>query len=128
MVYVWKKANGRIVSFGELSFVVEGDDYIEEFQGSMEDYAGRFKLSADKLQIIADGQDEAIVTVSSNSGQATISVNVNGVVVDVEMVGGQGQLPPITAETTGGILIKPADETVFCSAGEGLLGIFAQEV
>ncbi len=123
MIYILKQA-GVIVGFGETPFVLGEDQTQSMVDATMEDYAGRFRLTADKYTIQADGVDQAIVSLYSNAAPM-IDVLVNGVTVTVYLTSGTGQLPPITSEVAGTFEVKPSDETIFSRAGEGTLTINA---
>ena len=125
MIYVLRQ-NGRIVGYGEMPFVTGEGQTQETFDGTITSYAGRFKVAASKTSIIANGTDEAIVTLYSNAGAGSIDVAINDLVVAVSISNGQGTLPPITSDVAGSITVKPADETVYSAAGEGSLMVVAQ--
>jgi hypothetical protein len=126
MVYILKQS-GRIVGFGETPFVTGEGQTQETFDGTLAGYAGRFRLVANKTSIIANGTDEAIVTLHSNVGAGSIDVAINDLVVVVSISNGQGTLPTITSDVAGSITVKPADETLYSAAGEGQVRIVAQE-
>jgi len=127
MIYVWKDASGNILSFGETPFVLSGAETQEQIETTMSAYENRFRLTADKYQIVADDVDEAIVTLYSNSGESSIDVDVNGATVTVSLTAGVGTLPPISSEVVDSIIIQPADKTLFSASGNGSLVIQAVE-
>ncbi len=124
MLYILKDG-GRIVGWGETEFVTGAGQTQETFEGTMEAYAHRFHLEADKTTIEADGVDQAIITLTSNVGISPIDVDVNGVTVSVTLTDGVGTLPPITSLTPGVIVVKTTDETLYSAAGEGLVMVEA---
>ena len=150
-LYIWKLSDNTIASVGTTPFVLGTGETQEEIlveqqtemQGEIEviietpeqallramgEYAGRLILSANKSTILADDTDEVIVTVQTSTAASSIDVDVNGVPVTVTITGGSGELPPITADTPGEIVIKPADETAYSAAGQGGLVIIAEDV
>lgn len=128
MVYVIRKANGTIKSYSEKDDdVLLNGETREMFDGLMADYAGRFRLLTNKTSIIANGVDQAIVTITTNTAAQSIEVLINDFSATVPITDGQGNLPPITAETGGVIIIEPADQTRYCAAGNGRLVIEAME-
>jgi len=128
MLYILKE-NDNIVGFGKTPFSLVANQTQETLNDvSLNDYAGRFALSADKTSIQADDSDSATVTLSTSTAASSIDVDVNGVTVSVSLSDGVGVLPPITAETAGTIRIKPADETQYSAAGNGSISITAVEV
>lgn len=129
MINVVYKEDGTIKTFGAgdgADWVLEPGETLETYDMTPEEFAGRFYLIADKTQIAADGTDEAVVTLYSNAGAKSVDVLVDELLVTVNIVSGAGTLPPIVADTPGVIVIKPADETQFCAAGNGLLTIVAR--
>lgn len=128
MIYIIRNADQTIKTYSEKEDdSLVGGESRETYAGSMAEYAARFTLSASKNTIAADGNDESIVTVTTNTGASSIDVSVNGVSVAVPIGGGVGTLPPISAEIAGFILIQPADKTLYCAAGLGSILIEAKE-
>ncbi len=127
MIYIWKSDSGEIKSFGESPFGLNGNETQEQLETTMSDYAGRFRLVADKYQIESDDTDEAIVTLYSNTGATSIDVDVNGAIITVSLTAGVGTLPPIISDVVDSILVQPADKTLFSAAGNGSLVIQAVE-
>jgi len=126
MIYVLRQ-NGHIISFGSSPFGLGENQTQDELDTTMSEYANRFKLSANKTVIQADGEDAVTVLVQTSLAVPNMDVLVNGVTVTVPIVGGQGNLPDISADVEGVIYIEPADKTLFCTAGNGSLTIQAVE-
>jgi len=128
MIYILKNASGHILSYGETPWALSEGQTQDALDTSMNEFAARFRLSADKTTIDADGEDEAIVTVHTSLYVPSIDLLVNGVPVTVAIVDGAGQLDPITAETSGVVLVEPANKALYCVAGGGSVLINAVEV
>lgn len=128
MIYVLRDANGAILSYGEKDDwqPLPGQTVTAE-DVTMEQYAARFRLSADKAAIRADGVDTAAVTVSTSLPLESVQVRVGDLVEAVALSSGRGSFQ-VAAETPGLIVIEPADPASFCRAGEGTLVIAAGEV
>lgn len=124
---ILKNSDGEIIGFGEVEFNPEPGQSVEEIQATLEEFAARFRLSADKTTIDADGIDEAVVTIYTNLGVASIDLLVNGVPVTVAIVDGVGQLDPIVGNVAGTVLVESADKTVYSAAGNGSILITVRE-
>jgi len=98
---------------------------IETLEGvSFEDYAARLRLTCDKTRIKPDGQDAALVIVSSNIPDLTsIDILVDELLIPVTLVNGIGQLPPIVSDAVGSISVRAADAATYAVCGWGGLTI-----
>lgn len=124
-MWVLRDTDGTLLGFGDGPFSPLPGQSQVEIQTPLESYAARFMLSADKSTLLADGQDSVAVTLHSNSGAASIDLQVNGLLVTVALQDGVGTLPPLSATIAGRILIEAADQTQYCRAGAGSLVIEA---
>ncbi|MCB2227256.1 MAG: hypothetical protein KQH53_11315 [Desulfarculaceae bacterium] len=74
-------------------------------------------LSPDKSEIAADGQDQAVVSVSVDAPEppASIELTVGGQSEVVALLGGVGALSPIAAATPCFIEVRLADEVAYAA-------------
>ncbi len=130
-MFIYRGADGRIKSFGDgdgADWALGPGETIERLAGDAADYAGRFALSVDRARILADGIDEARVTLTTTlkPPPASLEVAINGEVFAVTIESGVGRLAVI-AETPGPITIEPADRVAFAAAGAGTVSVEAVE-
>jgi hypothetical protein len=96
---------------------------VEYLNTNINEYANRLILSTlGKTGVtlsIPHGEGGVTVNVSC-PGHTSIDLTVNGTVQTVALVNGAGELA-LSTETPGIYVIAPADRTVFCAAGNGLL-------
>lgn len=73
------------------------------------------ELSPDKAEIVAGGEDQAVVTVTvaGEEPPASIEVLVAGASQVVELAAGTGQVPPITAPYPTTIEVRVADQVAY---------------
>ncbi len=126
MVTILRDADNTIIGFGETPFVAGPGQTVETVEMSVEQYAARFRLSADKAAIAADGADTATVAVrvGVTPPPASVGLLVNGTPVSVPLAAGIGTLE-LAAETPGALVVEPADPAQFSRAGEGSLVVVA---
>ena len=129
MIYILRGVDGTILGAGEKDdWVPAPGQTVEALETTLAEYAGHFRLGADRTAIRADGVEAATVTVSMGQAPAPPSVDVlvNGAPFTVPLAGGVGTLL-VSAEASGALVVEPADPATFCRAGEGTLVIRAEE-
>lgn len=124
MIYISRNESNEIYTYGETPDAAAAS--VEEYAGTMSDYAARCALSVDKSTIKPDGLDEAIVTISTSLSVASIDLDVDGTTETVAIAGGVGTLV-ISADAPGVIAVQPADLTTYPAAGVGTVTIIAEE-
>jgi len=126
MIYLIRNADRTIKTFMEqgADCVLLPGETLEIAAGTFADYAARLRLSLDgRSGETVQRPAGADVTVQvSCPGQASVALEVNGAAQEVVLENGLGNLV-LSGEQPGTFEIRPADRTLYCAAGEGVLTV-----
>jgi len=129
VITVIRDAKNNIKTFSESTL----DDYNlvigetrELVDSTFIEYSRRFMLQAagvygQTVRAIVGG-DDVTVGVSTSLGMDAVDLNINGTIERVPLVAGMGEIVLSTANP-GIFIITPADRTMFCAAGNGILTV-----
>jgi len=126
MITIIRSANQTIKSFcagADPTCDAAVDESVEYLNAEFTEYANRFILSAlgkTGVTLTVPPSADGITVKISCPGHTSIDLSVNGIAQTVALINGTGELA-LSTETAGVYVIVPADRTVFCAAGNGLL-------
>ena len=129
VIAIIRDANKNIKTFSESTL----DDYNlvmgetrELVDSTFIEYSRRFMLQAAGVygQTVRAfvGGDDVTVSVSTSLSMDAVDLNINGTIERVPLTAGMGEIVLSTANA-GMFVITPADRTMFCAAGNGILTV-----
>jgi len=68
----------------------------------------RYSISPDSVVIVADGIDAAVFVVTGDPAQATVNINIGGMIETIEMTAGRGEFE-VVSEQAGVIVVRGED-------------------
>lgn len=105
------------LAMGETKEIVDST-FIEYSRRFMLQAAGVFGQTVHAIQ----GGDDVTVGVSTSLSMDAVDLNINGTIERVPLTAGMGEIVLSTANA-GVFVITPADRTMFCAAGNGILTV-----
>ena len=131
MTYVIRNQDHTIKTFCQRADdnILTGGETLEVSPLSFMDYANRFTLSLNgksgETIRIAKGSANQVISVSA-PGENNVDIDVNGNISTCNLTGGIGSFS-LDTTVAGTYLLRPADRTKFCAAGESILVIEVTE-
>jgi hypothetical protein len=127
MVHVIHNPNGTIKTFMQNidDILLLPGESIQSFSLNMNEYASRFMLSYKDIccyTVTAHVGDPVVTINVCAAGYDSVAVDVNGSPVQIALESGRGVIE-INTETVGEYLLAPADKSLFCAAGSGILSV-----
>jgi hypothetical protein len=131
MAFIIRNAAGEIKTYMELAAgtVLEEGEILEETPQTFADYSKRLRISVEGTsgEVVRVPSCSGIVTVRVDCpGQPGIALDVNGLVETLPLIEGTGGIS-LSREVPGMFIIRPADRTEYCSAGESLCMVLVEE-
>jgi len=130
MVYIIRKADQTIKTFqtrDDDTFLDPGE-VIEPSPLSFSEYAERLVLSLDGRSgetVIVPAEVKELTVHVSCPGEQSVDLLINGTPETVSLTKGIGSII-LSADAPGLFIIKPADQTKYCPAGQATLYIEVQ--
>ncbi len=128
MTIIIRNPDQSIHSFHQFNagIVLAKGQTLEEVDQPFEDYAERLVLSVSGITgrtISVEAQPGRIVRVDvSCPGQQTVAIDINGLAEEVPLQDGAGILE-LEADVPGLFILRPADRTLHCAAGNATLAV-----
>ena len=130
MTFLIRAASGEIKTYMEIpaGTVLDEGETLEEIPGTLESFSKRLRLSVNDIsgelvQVPIGGT--AAVQVDC-PGESSIALEINGLRETLPLVDGTGTLT-LSLDIPGMFIIRPADRTVYCAAGEALCMVQVEE-
>jgi hypothetical protein len=131
MTILIRNAQGEIKTYTETAagLVLESGEAMEEVDLPLGVYAHRLRLlvggrSGELIQAATDSG--AIAVQVECPGEATVALDINGLVESIPLVDGKGAVT-LGTDVPGTFIITPADRMKYCAAGEAVCIVEVKE-